>query len=83
VNGLLLNLQKSEVLVVGTGTQVRKLKIPVLVTRLFLWSVKNSLYIQRLLIDASKIILIFWQFCYLTIYIFLKYDVLTCACLII
>jgi len=32
VNGLLLNLQKSEVLVVSTGTQVRKLKIPVLVT---------------------------------------------------
>jgi len=28
VNGLLLNPQKSEVLVVGTGAQVRKLKIP-------------------------------------------------------
>jgi len=28
VNGLLLNPQKSEVLVVVTGTQVRKLKIP-------------------------------------------------------
>jgi len=32
VNGLLLNTQKSEVLVVGTCTQVQKFKIPVLVT---------------------------------------------------
>jgi len=32
VNRLLLHPQKSEVLVVGTGMQIRKLKMPVLVT---------------------------------------------------